>query len=94
MNIAEIPNSAIIYLNPEMGCKLIEKAIKKAGSKRELVKNVLLYSGRSPDVTRLNKIMHGKQGIPKYRFVRLLKFLGISETVADKYIYQIKIKNK
>jgi hypothetical protein len=92
MDIDHIPDSAIIYLN-EKGSKLISRALKKAGSKRELIKNVLLYKGRSPDVTRLNKIMNGEQGIPKYRYVKLLQYLEIPSDEALNFVRKIKIKS-
>jgi len=91
MKIHEIPDSALLYLREESGSQLILKALKKAGSKRELIKNVLLYRGKSPDVTRLNKIMQGSQGLPKFRYMRLLQFLGISSNQALKYVKKIKI---
>jgi len=94
IDIDKLPNSTRIYLSPITGSELIKKAIEKAGSKRELVKNILLYSGRSPDVTKLEKMMMGAYGIPKHRFVRLIRFLGISNDKIMIYIGEIKVKKK
>ena len=83
----DIPNSAIIYLEPKLVKELITKGIRRSGSKRQLVKFILLYSGRSPDVTFLEKIMNGEKGIVKFRLERLLNFLHIRpETIIGKII--------
>jgi hypothetical protein len=92
-NINGLPNSARIYLNPVTGSELIKKAVEKAGSKRALVKNILLYAGRSPDVTKLEKIMRGVYGIPKHRFMRLIRFLEIPDDEIISYIKEIKYNN-
>lgn len=83
----EIPSSVVIYLEPKLIKELITEGIRRSGSKRQLVKFVLLHSGRSPDVTFLEKIMNGEKGIVKFRLERLLFFLHIRpEKIIDKII--------
>lgn len=85
----DITDSALIYLDPRTGVELIKQAIKKAGSKRFVIKYVLLYSGRSPDVTKLDKMMKGNYGISKRRFIRLISYLNISTEESLGYIRRI-----
>lgn len=84
-----IPDSALVYLDPRTGTELIKRVIQKAGSKRFVIKHVLLYSGRSPDVTKLDKMMKGNYGIPKQRFTRLISYLNISAEESLKYVQRI-----
>jgi len=84
-----IPDSALVYLNPKTGPELIIKALQKANSKRFVIKNVLLYSGRSPDVTKLDKMMRGEYGLPKQRFTKLVLYVNISTLESLKYIQRI-----
>ena len=84
-----VPDSALVYLDPRTGTGLIKRAIQKAGSKRFIIKYVLLYSGKSPDVTKLDKMMKGNYGIPKHRFTRLISYLNISAEESFAYIQKI-----
>ncbi|MEM2507453.1 MAG: hypothetical protein QXF61_10480 [Nitrososphaeria archaeon] len=88
----KIPDSALIYLDSKLGHKLIKEAIKRSGSKRFVIKYILLYSGRSPDVTKLDKMMKGDCGIPKYRFTRLIAYLRIPPEESLRYIQKICTK--
>ena len=89
-----VPPSALVYLDSRTGPELIHKAIRKAGSKRSVIKDILLYEGRSPDVTKLNKIMRGEYGLPTYRFIRLISFIAIPTEKSVKYVRKICTRDK
>ena len=91
INWDELSDSSIIYIEPKLAKELITEGIRRSGSKRQLVKSVLSYSGASPDVTFLGKVMDGKRGIAKFRLERLLSFLNTKpKTIEDK----LRIRSK
>jgi hypothetical protein len=88
IKLQKLPMNASILLEDNFRKQLIEKAIKKAGSMRQLGR-VMGYSGDAPN-WNIKQIYQGNQGIPHFRLKRLCEFMKISFADVEKNIKVIK----
>lgn len=80
--LTDLPKSTSILLEDEFRERLIEEAIKKAGSMCQLGR-IMGYSSKSPNWS-IKQIFKGNQGIPLFRLKRLCEFMGLSLTDVEK----------
>jgi hypothetical protein len=83
----KISNTSI-FLEDNFRKQLIEGAIKKAGSMRQLGR-IMGYSGNSPNWS-IKQILYGNQGIPLHRMQKLCAFIGISWKDVEKNVRNIR----
>lgn len=90
VELQKLSKNSSVFLEDAFRKQLIEKAIKKAGSMRQLGR-VMGYSASSPNWS-IKQIIKGNQGIPFFRLEKLCDFLKISLEEIKKNIREIKKK--
>ena len=88
IEIQKLPRNASIFLEDTFRRQLIERAIKKAESMRQLGR-VMGYSGGSPNWS-IKQIRQGNQGIPVFRLERLCEFMNVSFADIEKNVKRIR----
>lgn len=88
IELKKLSGKVSISLEDKFRKRLIEAAIKKAGSMRQLGR-VMGYSAGSPNWS-IKQILHGNQGIPLFRLERLCEFMKMSFEDIEKNIKRIK----
>ena len=88
IEIKKLPENAFILLRDKFRRQLIEEAIKKAGSMRQLG-IVMGYTSNAPNWS-IKQILRGNQGIPLFRLKRLCDFMKISFEAIERNIKEIK----
>lgn len=86
----KMPMYTPIMLEDAFRKHLLEEAINKAGSLRELGR-VMGYTGNASN-WNVKQILYGQQGIPLFRLERLCKFMNISLTNIEKHIREVKTR--
>ena len=76
IKLQKLSKSSSIFLEDEYRKRLIESAIKKAGSMNQLGK-IMGYTGSAPN-WNIKQILAGNQGIPLFRLKRLCDFMELS----------------
>ena len=88
IELKKLSKKASIFLEDKFRKQLIEGAIKKAGSMRQLGR-VMAYSAGSPNWS-IKQILQGNQGIPLFRLERLCEFMKMSFADIEKNVKRIK----
>ena len=87
IELQKLSKTASIFLEDELRKRLIEGAIKKAGSMRQLGR-IMGYTSMSPNWS-IKQILRGNQGIPLFRLEKLCEFMKLSLVDIEKKIKKI-----
>lgn len=88
IELQKLSKNASILLEDKFRKRLIEKAIRKAGSMRQLGR-VMGYSGNAPN-WNIKQIHKGNQGIPFFRLERLCEFMNVPLVDIEENIKRIR----
>lgn len=88
--LQNLSKNASILLEDEFRKRLIEEAIRKAGSMRQLGK-IMGYTGNAPNWS-IKQILQGNQGIPLSRLEKLCSFMNLCLTDIERNIKSIKTR--
>jgi len=87
-----LPKNASVFIEDVFRKRLIESAIKKAGSLNQLGK-IMGYTGSAPN-WNIKQILVGNQGIPLFRLKRLCDFMNLRLSDVEDYVERVRSNSK